>query len=125
MGRYLIISLLAVGLGIESVCLYGISNEKNVWEKDARENGMELQHCSMQRNELSDANYVLTEKVKYAESQEEYVIGRGQDLIRRLLQTTDIAESQMRCNNNGVSVENCMQGLDVKDFLDKNREAKF
>lgn len=83
-----------------------------------------------QVKELSDSNYVLSEKAKYSQDQDLYVIDRCQTLWKRLEATTDIVESLARCSENGVSVEECFAGrggndLDLALYLQENRNMSF
>lgn len=115
---------------IQFVYISHIERDRNYWRTEAKkELETSMHNYSEQENRIIDlegANYDLTQKAKYNLEETQYVIDRGQALIKRLLTTTDITYTLVLCNDNQISIKKCFADWNkTLNYLDQNRKANF
>ncbi len=79
-----------------------------------------------QLQDALDANYLLGEKIKYTEGQNDYMLDRCQALYKQLRITTDVLESIARCAHFRLEPSKC--GVEEKELgtlMYQNRKANF
>jgi hypothetical protein len=126
--RFLIYILIALNIGYVAYLRREVSFQKDI----AKMNYDYFLAAIKERNEaqdklkeMDDSNYILTEKIKYTEGQNEYMIDRCQALWKRLRGTTAIVETISTCPYFKPHTKQCIGKFDLEHFLEENRKANF
>jgi hypothetical protein len=118
--------ILVIFLAIQTVRLNAVKDQLAFCDKNSQRTVQDLQRYKAESSACEDANYELSSKVQYAQSQEEYLIDRCGALVNRLKLTTDYLENTTRCALYKQDLSHC--GVSLKElvlFMNNNRKSNF
>lgn len=99
---------------------------KKVVDLDDQDYGHAMADLVKKQEKLSkceEAKELMINGEAFAWTQRDHAVAQVRALASRLLSTTEILESEMRCSFYGMKVENCLKGLDTKALMEENYKA--